>query len=99
MGSNLAYLDGSRTKMERINPSDNVFTVSDAASSSNGNVGETSLTAIESNGNIKLFIDSQSQVYAGSNSATSLPITINGEFIAVITNGRSAVAAELVIGK
>ena len=47
---------------------------------------------------MKTFIDSQSQVYAGSNSATSLPITINGEFLDVITNGRSAVAAELVNG-
>ena len=98
MGSNLAYLDGTRRKMERINPSDNVFSVSDAASSPGGDDGGASLTEVESVGGVKLFRDSQSQIYAGANSGSSLPVMINGEFMAVIMNGRSAIAAESVNG-
>ena len=98
MGSNLAYLDGTRRKMERINPSDNVFSVSDAASSPGGDDGGASLTEVESVGGVKLYRDSESQIYAGTDAGSSLPVMINGEFMAVIMNGRSAIAAESVNG-
>ena len=96
MGSDLAYLDGTRKKMERIDPSQSTFSVSDAASSPGDDGGDSGLTVVDNSGNIKLFKDDQSRLYAGSTGSSSMPVTINGQSMTLTVNGRSVVAAENV---
>ena len=56
MGSQLHYLDGTKTRMERINPDESTFSASDGSAVA-GSV-YTSLVPVESNG-VKLYKDSQ----------------------------------------
>ena len=54
LGSNVAYLDGSRTKMTRIDPTDSAFSASDAASGQGESNDDSGLTVIETIGSTSL---------------------------------------------
>ena len=98
MGSNLAYLDGTREKMQRIDPLQSRFAVSDSSARGDSGGGDTGLIVVESNGNRSLFKDDQSNLYAGINEIKAFPVTINGGVIKLNTNGREAKAAEHISG-
>ncbi len=98
MGSNLAYLDGTREQMQRIDPLQSRFAVSDSSAYGDSGEGDTGLILVESNGNRSLFKDAQSNLYAGINELKALPVTLNGSVIKLSTNGREAKAAENISG-
>ncbi|MDA7509905.1 C2 family cysteine protease [bacterium] len=98
MGSNLAYLDGTREQMQRIDPLQSRFAVSDSSAYGDSGEGDTGLILVESNGNRSLFKDAQSNLYAGINELKALPVTLNGRVIKLSTNGREAKAAENILG-
>ncbi|MBT5064399.1 MAG: hypothetical protein HOM65_18340, partial [Verrucomicrobia bacterium] len=98
MGSNLAYLDGTREQMQRIDPLQSRFAVSDSSAYGDSGEGDTGLILVESNGNRSLFKDAQSNLYAGINELKALPVTLNGSVIKLSTNGREAKAAENIVG-
>jgi hypothetical protein len=98
MGSNHAYLDGTREKMQRIDPLQSRFAVSDSSARGDFGGGDTGLIVVESNGNRSLFKDDQSNLYAGINEIKAFPVTINGGVIKLNTNGREAKAAEIISG-
>ena len=95
MGSNLHYLDGTKTKLQRINPEESAFSATDGAVG--GASGDSGLVPVESNG-VKLYKDSQNRLYAGDTPQGSLPVTINGKLVSLVLNGRTAIAAESVGG-
>ena len=98
MGSNLAYLDGTREKMQRIDPLQSRFAVSDSSARGDSEGGDTGLILVESNGNRSLFKDGQSNLYAGIDELKALPVTVNSSVIKLSTNGREAKAAENILG-
>jgi len=98
MGSNLAYLDGTREQMQRIDPLQSRFAVSDSSAYGDSGEGDTGLILVESNGNRSLFKDAQSNLYAGINELKALPVTLNGSVIKLSTHGREAKAAENISG-
>ena len=98
LGSNVAYLDGTRTKMSRIDPTDSAFSASDAASAPGDENDDSGLTAIETNGNINLYYDEQQRLYAGTSGDSITRITLNGKSIKRSVSGRTALAAEKVDG-
>ena len=95
MGSQLHFLDGSKTKMERINPEESTFSASDG--SVEGSNVDTDLFSVESTG-VKLFKDSQNNLYAGDNSQQAQPVTVDGNLLSLTLNGRTAIAAEKING-
>ncbi|OUU68270.1 MAG: hypothetical protein CBC27_11925, partial [Opitutia bacterium TMED67] len=97
MGSNLAYLDGTRTKMQRIDPSDSSFSVTDASAPGDSDDG-SGLTAIDSAGDVKLFKDGQSNLYAGPSAGSSVPVMISASSLVATMNGRTVLVAEQISG-
>ena len=95
MGSQLHYLDGTKTRMERINPDESTFSASDGSAVA-GSV-YTSLVPVESNG-VKLYKDSQNHLYAGDTAQGVQPVNIDGNSVALTINGRTAIAAESIEG-
>ena len=97
MGSNLAYLDGTRTKMQRIDPSDSSFSVTDASAPGDSDDG-SGLTAIDSAGDVKLFKDGQSNLYVGPSAGSSVPVMISASSLVATMNGRTVLVAEQISG-
>ena len=98
LGSNVAYLDGSRTKMTRIDPTDSAFSASDAASGQGGSDDDSGLTAVETIGSTSLYYDNQQRLYAGSNANNAQKLSINGESIQLETSGRKATSVANING-
>ncbi len=96
MGSNVAYLDGTRTKMQRIDASSTFSAAYGSFGDDEG--GDTGLTEVESLGAVKLYKDDQDRLYAGSTPQGSKPVKINGKLITVSLHGRTAISAETVSG-
>ena len=96
MGSNVAYLDGTRTKMQRIDASRTFSAAYGAYGDDEG--GDTGLTEVESLGAVKLYKDDLDRLYAGSTPQGSKPVKINGKLITVSLHGRTAISAETVSG-
>ena len=94
MGSNVAYLDGTRTKMERIDAN----TTFSAAYGAYGDdeEAEAGLTAVESFGAITLYKDADNRLYAGSAAQGIKPVRINGQLATLSLNERTAIAAESI---
>ena len=98
LGSNVAYLDGSRTKMTRIDPTDSAFSASDAASGQGGSNDDSGLTVVETIGSTSLYYDNQQRLYAGSNANNAQKLSINGESIQLETAGRKATSVANING-
>ena len=96
MGSNVAYLDGTKTKMERID-ANSTFSAAFGAYGDEEEA-EAGLTAVESFGAVKLYIDNGNRLYAGNVAQGIKPVRINGQLVNLSLNERTAIAAEFIAG-
>jgi uncharacterized repeat protein (TIGR02543 family) len=96
MGSSVAYLDGTKTKMERID-ANSTFSAAYGAYGDDEEV-EAGLTAVESFGAVTLYRDADNRLYAGSAAQGIKPVRINGQLAILSLNERTATAAESIGG-
>ncbi|MDB4470128.1 DUF5011 domain-containing protein [Akkermansiaceae bacterium] len=96
MGSNIAYLDGTKTKMERID-ANSTFSAAFGAYGDDEE-SEAGLTAVESFGSVTLYTDTNNRLYAGSVAQGIKPVRINGQLATLSLNERTAIAAESIGG-
>ncbi|MCH1498768.1 MAG: DUF5011 domain-containing protein, partial [Akkermansiaceae bacterium] len=96
MGSNIAYLDGTKTKMERID-ANSTFSAAFGAYGDEEE-SEAGLTAVESFGAVTLYKDADNRLYAGSVAQGIKPVRINGQLATLSLNERTAIAAESIGG-
>ncbi|MDG1363973.1 MAG: VCBS domain-containing protein, partial [Akkermansiaceae bacterium] len=96
MGSNIAYLDGTKTKMERID-ANSTFSAAFGAYGDDEE-SEAGLTAVESFGSVMLYTDADNRLYAGSVAQGIKPVRINGQLATLSLNERTAIAAESIGG-
>ncbi|MDB4520472.1 pre-peptidase C-terminal domain-containing protein, partial [Akkermansiaceae bacterium] len=96
MGSNVAYLDGTKTKMERID-ANSTFSAAYGAYGDDEE-SEAGLTAVESFGSVTLYKDADNRLYAGSAAQGIKPVRINGQLATLSLNERTAIAAESIGG-
>ena len=96
MGSNVAYLDGTKTKMERID-ANSTFSAAFGAYGDDEEA-ESGLTAVESFGSVTLYKDVDNRLYAGNVAQGIKPVRINGQLATLSLNERTAIAAESIGG-